>query len=58
MVTGCRDRPALRLRTSALLLCLAGGFAYREALPGYRYQFPRDHFEHRRLSHRMVVLHG
>ena len=19
---------------------------YREALPGYRYQFPRDHFEH------------
>jgi predicted secreted hydrolase len=21
-------------------------FAYREALPGYRYQFPRDHFEH------------
>jgi predicted secreted hydrolase len=24
----------------------AGGFAYREALPGYHYQFPRDHFEH------------
>jgi predicted secreted hydrolase len=22
------------------------GFAYREALPGYTYQFPRDHFEH------------
>lgn len=21
-------------------------FSYREALPGYRYQFPRDHFEH------------
>jgi predicted secreted hydrolase len=21
-------------------------FAYREALPGYTYQFPRDHFEH------------
>lgn len=32
-----------------LLLALplsAGSFAYREALPGYRYQFPRDHFEH------------
>lgn len=25
---------------------LGGGFAYREALPGYRYQFPRDHFQH------------
>jgi predicted secreted hydrolase len=24
----------------------ASGFQYREALPGYRYQFPRDHFEH------------
>ena len=24
----------------------AAGFPYREALPGYRYQFPRDHFEH------------
>jgi predicted secreted hydrolase len=23
-----------------------GDFAYREALPGYHYQFPRDHFEH------------
>src|ERR1700742_3604187 len=22
------------------------GFTYREALPGYSYQFPRDHFEH------------
>jgi predicted secreted hydrolase len=22
------------------------GFEYREALPGYAYQFPRDHFEH------------
>jgi predicted secreted hydrolase len=34
----------------ALSLCilplLANGFAYREALPGYEYQFPRDHFEH------------
>src|ERR1700686_5281513 len=32
-----------------LLLVLsleAADFQYREALPGYRYQFPRDHFEH------------
>jgi predicted secreted hydrolase len=29
-----------------LLLFLAGVPQYREALPGYRYQFPRDHFEH------------
>lgn len=27
-------------------LSAAGSFRYREALPGYRYQFPRDHFEH------------
>lgn len=26
--------------------CAGAGFAYREALPGYSYQFPRDHFEH------------
>src|SRR5205085_3187973 len=25
---------------------LAATPTYREALPGYRYQFPRDHFEH------------
>ena len=25
---------------------LAAPFVYREALPGYRYEFPRDHFEH------------
>src|SRR5579862_180994 len=24
----------------------AAGFDYRAALPGYSYQFPRDHFEH------------
>jgi predicted secreted hydrolase len=34
----------------ALSLCilplLGGAFEYREALPGYHYQFPRDHFEH------------
>jgi predicted secreted hydrolase len=32
---------------SLCILPLFGdGFAYREALPGYPYQFPRDHFEH------------
>jgi predicted secreted hydrolase len=38
------------LRLAALSLCilplLGAGFEYRDALPGYRYQFPRDHFEH------------
>jgi predicted secreted hydrolase len=38
------------LRVLAFSLCilplLGSGFEYREALPGYRYQFPRDHFEH------------
>jgi predicted secreted hydrolase len=29
-----------------ILPLLGGSFKYREALPGYRYQFPRDHFEH------------
>ncbi len=29
-----------------LLLFFAAAPGYREALPGYRYQFPRDHFEH------------
>ena len=28
------------------LLAAATGFNYRTALPGYRYTFPRDHFEH------------
>src|SRR2546422_6934786 len=28
------------------LLAAATGFNYRTALPGYRYAFPRDHFEH------------
>ncbi len=36
----------LLLSFAAILPLSAGGFAYREALPGYRYQFPRDHFEH------------
>ncbi len=38
------------LRFLALSLCIlplmGGGYRYREALPGYRYEFPRDHFEH------------
>ena len=29
-----------------ILPLLGSGFEYREALPGYPYQFPRDHFEH------------
>jgi predicted secreted hydrolase len=29
-----------------LLLFLAAAPQYRQALPGYRFQFPRDHFEH------------
>ena len=40
----------LPIKPLAFSLCilplLAGGFEYREALPGYKYQFPRDHFEH------------
>ena len=36
---------------AALCVWAASLFAappeYREALPGYRYQFPRDHFEHK-----------
>jgi predicted secreted hydrolase len=41
-------RRNLRVFSFSLLVLplLAGGFAYREALPDYRYQFPRDHFEH------------
>ncbi len=39
-----------RFRLIPLSLCLlplfGSGFEYREALPGYTYQFPRDHFEH------------
>jgi predicted secreted hydrolase len=38
------------LRLLAVSLCIlplvAATTGYREALPGYRYQFPRDHFEH------------
>ena len=35
-------------RAAALLLCLQPVFAqYRTALPGYRFEFPRDYFNHR-----------
>ena len=30
---------------------------YQIRLPGYRYEFPRDHFNHPGLSDRVVVLH-
>jgi len=38
----------LRLFVLSLVILplLGSGFEYREALPGYPYQFPRDHFEH------------
>jgi predicted secreted hydrolase len=29
-----------------VLLLFAPGYEYRQALPGYRYSFPRDHFAH------------
>src|SRR5438132_3011603 len=29
-----------------LQLCAATGEPYRLAVPGYRYEFPRDHFNH------------
>jgi predicted secreted hydrolase len=39
--------PVKLLALSLCILPLSGGSAaYREALPGYKYQFPRDHFEH------------
>ena len=34
------------MKLAALLLLAATVPGYREALPGYHYQFPRDHFEH------------
>src|SRR5271168_3445154 len=36
----------LPLAFASLLESNPAGFVYREALPGYAYQFPRDHFEH------------
>jgi len=39
--------PLLFLALSLCILPLPGSsYQYREALPGYRYEFPRDHFEH------------
>src|SRR5665213_921068 len=39
--------PALLfLIVTAWASVFGGSVDYREALPGYRYQFPRDHFEH------------
>jgi predicted secreted hydrolase len=43
-VTELTRRRALLWLASARLT--AGEFEYRTALPGYRYSFPRDHFEH------------
>jgi predicted secreted hydrolase len=34
------------LLLSAALALFAGNTEYRQATPGYRYQFPRDHFDH------------
>src|SRR5258706_5747533 len=34
------------LGLAAAFLAASAGFHYRAALPGYRYAFPRDHFEH------------
>jgi len=38
----------MKSRLAALLVCVALGSeaGYRQALPGYRYEFPRDHFNH------------
>src|SRR5690348_5738769 len=44
------SRSSMRTRATffavLLLLLPAGGQQYRVALPGYRYEFPRDHFSH------------
>lgn len=34
------------MKTSLAVALLVANFTYRAALPGYRYQFPRDHFSH------------
>jgi predicted secreted hydrolase len=37
----------MRIKLAAIALVCAASFGeYREALPGYRYEFPRDHFNH------------
>ena len=48
MLTG-RNRAARSAMVALLVWPLVIGgadFVYRQALPGYHYQFPRDHFEH------------
>ncbi len=40
-----RSKPALAVLLAATLFG-AGDGGYRLALPGYRYEFPRDHFNH------------
>lgn len=44
MVTAIRSRAPVALALCSVLW--AGTFPYRQALPGYRYEFPRDLFEH------------
>src|SRR4029077_1802445 len=39
-------KSSLTFAAALLLLSVAGGQQYRVALPGYRYEFPRDHFSH------------
>jgi len=39
-------KSSLAFAAALLLLSVAGGQQYRVALPGYRYEFPRDHFSH------------
>ena len=39
-------KSSLAFVAALLLLPVAGGQQYRVALPGYRYEFPRDHFSH------------
>lgn len=31
---------------AVLALAMPSGGQYKEALPGYRYEFPRDYFDH------------
>src|SRR5581483_2364434 len=48
MLTG-RNRAPRSAIAALLFWPLAGGvadFVYRQAVPGYAYSFPRDHFEH------------
>lgn len=45
MVNSGRKR-MLRTGLTFVVLLTASAASYRVALPGYRYQFPRDHFDH------------